>query len=77
MTDGVPKKMSVDVRVGPWRIENQCIGKTAKITVLQTEWEMMTGANFPRRQYNAPQKAPATAAAPMSMKLKDQICTPA
>ena len=53
------------------------IGNTSKITALQTECETITGARFPQRAYMAPQKAPATAAAPTSMKLREQTCTPA
>lgn len=57
--------------------EVQDKGITAKINALQSEWETITGARLRYRQYMAPQKAPATAAAPMSMKLNDQICTAA
>ena len=49
------------------------IGKTANITVLQIEWEIITGARFLKRQYMAPQKAPATPAAPISIKLNDHM----
>ena len=48
-------------------------GTAAKINVLQTMWEMITGLKSPKRQYNNPQNAPATPAAPMSIKLKDQM----
>jgi len=54
-------------------VEFQDSGITANIKALQREWEMMTGDRLPMRQYMAPQKAPATAAAPISMKLNDQI----
>jgi len=53
--------------------ELQDSGITANIKALQSEWEMMTGDRLPRRQYMAPQKAPATAAAPISIKLNDHI----
>jgi hypothetical protein len=56
---------------------NIYIGKTANITVLQIEWEIITGARFLKRQYMAPQKAPATPAAPISIKLNDHMWTPA
>ena len=56
---------------------NIYIGKTANITVLQIEWEIITGAKLLKRQYIAPQKAPATPAAPISIKLNAHMWTPA
>jgi len=41
--------------------------------MLQTECEMITGARFLKCRYMAPQNAPATKAAPISMKLNDQM----
>ena len=49
------------------------MGNIAKITILQIEWDIITGARFLRRQYIAPQNAPATNAAAISIKLKDQM----
>ena len=69
--------MFVDVRVSLWLIKNQLMGKTAKMIVLQTEWEIITGIRLLYRQNIAPQNAPATAAAPISIRLADQMCTPA
>ena len=56
---------------------SQLIGNTAKITMLQTEWDIITGARDLKCQYMAPQKAPATKAAPINMKLNDQMWTAA
>jgi hypothetical protein len=41
------------------------------------EWEMITGDNSLKRQYIRPQNPPATAAAPVSIKLPELICTAA
>ena len=54
-----------------------CMGAAAKARQVQMACEITTGQRVPRRRYNSPQNRPATPAAPMSMKFKDEICTPA
>ena len=52
------------------------IGATAKITALQRECEVIWASRSLFQRYKTPQKAPATKAARMSIRLQEKIWTP-
>ena len=55
---------------------HQWMGATAKITALQKEWETICISKSRFQRYKAPQKAPATRAARISITLPEKIWTP-